>query len=905
MNNESEVEKYYSLKEASEVLNARVQQLKTLISQGRLKNYKFGHKTYLGKKEIDNISSLLKDTYSFRELLSIVRDEMNHDNFEPSTLKYYIINNFELTSNPINGKDYRFYKADKLELIQVIKNKYKVVKRGSETISDFLAENKSLINVINTIDFNGFYDFNFLREFIKTNYYNSLVTYLKALKHIFNVCPENDVLLYSTNDLDNIYIRKEDLSIIKDYYDSINNFNKEDYYTKAEVQKMFDLGNTDRIAKLSNAEKVRGMWYFDKEAINKTKKLKEETILKGDARSYYGVPQTTFSRLLKKLSIKVIPGEENPLAPADLLYVKDLSIIEQHLTRKKRLDNASSLFDKFQIEVEDVQPSFPIPETLKAYNEFLIGRFKKTRSKYVYTNQVNTYRAIIPHLEKEIMNHNTDELLKLMQSISQKVARREFSYFLDYCKTNYLTKYEETIKVSLLKNAEKRDISSYSFDQWTKFGLILFANDEELIEDAVNYRTNAMVWLYCAMHYICAWRTSDLLKIPMPSLESVLGMSAGGVIRCIKSRNFTTEMAQKVVNNVLLQVKVFDIKPQKTRKKSKQHLKLAIGESYVYKIGMLIALCEAHRVKAKDTKLSRVNDTTILTNIVTKRNNHTNFFGNRYNEIFGDGTFLNNRANKTYLNTVQNVSSSQNWGQGYDLAAIIRGHRKDAKGIAQTTQTYLESINRDSDVDKITQALLERGSFGFMSHLLLKMFTNENDTQYETLDMQNQNKQLQSLIDMKPSQIEMLVKGITEYRSRINQVYMDLIQSKKEDIKGVLQKISLGETPSKMEYSQCLFKTINRTGCIYPSRENCIGCEYAMNETYFLIEFNKRLTELFDNLRNAQYEFDKKRYTHTLFYVYLPVLQEAISFFGKDRTRSFIKVSKQEIVDLQQKMIMG
>lgn len=887
----------YTIEEASQKLSCTEKHLYKLASEQRLKSYRIERKTFFDKEEVDNIQALLQDTYSYQEIVAIVRNESNHDNITQTTIKNYIEKHFGLILNPLNGKDFRLYKKDKPKLIELINKNYKEPRSEKDVLKEVLKPFIAEVNYIESDVIDDYYDFHFLKDYSKRNALYQLGDNKRTLQHILMVCNEQGVKWFTNRSLNNVYIAKADFEKYKAYYDKVKNFDPEQYYTNTEVKEMFGIMNTDRIAEYANAFKVKNKLYFDKKKIDELKYVQENTITNSELMEKYNISSKSLKNLMKKLGIKYIPKNTYPLINAMLVYKEDVPKIENYLNEIHQLENASTDYDRFQLETKHIQPTAKIPKTLDAFDKFIIQRFKDNQTKYVYTNLVNVYSVIIPKLEKEIMNYNTEELIELMEAIPQLVAKREFSFFLQYCKKRYLTKYKDRFKIETNTLNER---SGYTFERWYQFALLLFTQHEELLAKSIDNRINAMVWLYCAMHYVCAWRADDLLRMPYPNLEEVLGMNEEEVLKCIKSRQFTLEMAQRVVNNVMFQVKMFHIQPKKNKKKNKQRLKLVVSDSYVYTIGMLIALCEAHRKKIEKSSNRWFNTSTILTNRVTKRETHIALFGEKYNEIFGQETFLNNRANKTYMNFAQVESQQQKWGMGYDLSAIIRGHIKDKQGIAKTTQVYLEHINKSNDIDKITQALTERGSFGFMSHLLLKVIKDEEDhNQYALLDMAEQNKEIQELFGLKPIHIELMVKGINEYRSRISEVFRELITSHKGQMKEILQKISMGETPSKMEHSQCLLKTIDRSACIYPSRDHCIGCEYAMNEMYFLIEFNQRLTQLLNNIRNAKYEFDKQRYTYTLFNVYLPILQEAIIYFGKERVRAFVKISKQDIIELQ------
>ena len=146
----------------------------------------------------------------------------------------------------------------------------------------------------------------------------------------------------------------------------------------------------------------------------------------------------------------------------------------------------------------------------------------------------------------------------------------------------------------------------------------------------------------------------------------------------------------------------------------------------------------------------------------------------------------------------------------------------------------------------------------------------------------------------------LLTFHIQQYRGEVELAFKSFMVSHKENIKDIMLKLSLGEAPGKSEYSQCLLKTVDRSSCAYPSRESCVGCEYSIKETYFLLELNQKIQEKVSQIQQTSSDFDSKRYMHTLMYVYIPIIQEAIQHFGKERVRAFVKFSKQDIMKLRE-----
>ncbi|MGN7765529.1 helix-turn-helix domain-containing protein [Paenibacillus sp. 22594] len=891
------ISEFYTSEEASEILDVSVPHLLTCSRTNRLKSQKEAQKVLFYKQEIDDLKILLSETFSYKELVNIIQKETKNHFLSQTTVKSYALNNnFKFIPNPLNGKDFRFYKKDIHNFLSLFLVNYKPKNSLYEVISTFVGEYKNEFTVIESS--RGYHNYQYIKEYCQANALMPLDSSERVLNYIRMVCKEQNISYYCNSLKNDIYIAKNEFSKFEEYHSFLRSINLESYYTNEEIKEMFQLVNTDRIAKYANAFKFKNKLYFEKSKVDEVKSLKDNTIERTKAVEILGIDVSSVTVHMRKLGIEYA---ENPLSTTIIIWKNDFKILEEHILHLRAIENAPTKFEKFKIETKNIIPKVDIPVTLEAFDNFILERFKSNKTKYVYTNLVNVYKTIIPIMDKEITKYSVNEVELLVNTIWQVVAKEEFSFFIEYCQKHYLMKFKDSLK---FKPKELNETMAYTQEQWILFAILLFTEPEKLIEKAIEKRLHAMTWLYCALHYVCGWRASDMYTIPSPSLKLVLDLNEEEVIEHIKTGAFTFEMAQEIVNNVMFQINAFHKKPNKTKKKNIQRLKFVIDDTYVFIIGMLIALCEAHRLQNNRNNKSE----SIVTEISSKRQHHLDFFGQAYIDIFNEDTFQNNSAVKTFFNFTQTVSSEENWGQAYDIAAILRGHIVNKKsGIPMTTQVYYQHYGKkNNDINRITTALTERGGFSFMSHLLLKTMQEDNEeTPYALQEWEEQTKAILDIGSLKPYQIEMMSKGIADYKGRVTKVFRDLMVSHKGEVKEILKKVSLGETPSKMEHSQCLFKSVYRSSCAYPRRENCIGCEFAMNEMYFLIEFNKRLQSLLNDIRNAEYSFDKERYTYSLFYHYMPILQEATHFFGRDRVNTFVKISKKDILNLKDNLAIG
>ena len=284
--------------------------------------------------------------------------------------------------------------------------------------------------------------------------------------------------------------------------------------------------------------------------------------------------------------------------------------------------------------------------------------------------------------------------------------------------------------------------------------------------------------------------------------------------------------------------------------------------------------------------------------MIAKYENYIGVFGNKYLEIFGEKSFSNVKAIKAHLQygkiLIDSPCNDHIMGiySNYNLMSILKSHSRTdiTNEISNTTEIYLMSELNEFDFDKVMLCIEKRGIFGCLYHLMAQIVLDKN---YLMEPVESQNNLIFEHLKLdSPIQVEKISKAIYDNKIKAKYVLDQIIKNKKiqdkEDIKKILISLANGEYPSKMEYSQCILKSIDKRKCAYPSKIDCIGCEYLIPEILFLMEFNNSLNILLKNLEDAYYSFDKQRYLYMFQNKYIPTLIEAISVFGIDRIDLFI-----------------
>lgn len=882
-------ENYYSIDEVCAKLKITFKTVEAAVEKQILHPIliPFGSKTrkLFPYEEIDAISNLLEQTYGIKELFKLAQQDDRFSDITLNTLRNFI-DRYPIPKfvNPIDSWDIRrILRSDLRGLFDYIDQKYR--RRKYDSIKQWIKPGAEIKFIS---DVNGYLNFDFLRDcYINKYHAKGFSSFQDVARHTIYVAEYQNVDWFTNEKFDDIYIKCSDENKFLEFYelwDRVNN--PEEYYTNKEVAQMFGR-RVDTIAKFVNAIRVGKLLYLEKSKVDYIYKLEKETITLNELVEQLNLKtdhgdwsDKKIIRVLEKLGVEYIPPGKHPFGHANIIFQKDVPKIKKHFENELTL-KTSSPYKKYKFLIQNIKHSH-VPRTIEAYEDFVVERFNAVTNGIVLVNAlVSIYTETFGTLKKEIFDYDNNELMNLLDTVDTNTAKDEMSRFLNFCNRTLSTRYTNQFKIH--KGTNEEEVQPYSIEQWLDFGFLVFNIHHEhypiYLEKALNVRGYAMTWLYCSLHYVVGWRHSDLLALPSLSLETVLSMNEYELIQSIREGKFSKEMAQLIINEMMRIVKAFQRKPQKTKRKSNQPLKVVVEDSYVPVIGMLIALCEAHRRIEKKK--------TLLTERAGRKNSHINFFSEPYREIFGEGHFMNSRAVKTYLNIVQTTSQDQGWGMGYYLASIIRSHKPDKRGIASTTQVYLEHINKSNDVDRITFALCERGTFGFLPYLMLKLIGGEL---FVKKDMLEQNEQISELLPIKPYMLEWLVKGVVDNQSRVAAVIKELLVTPKEAMMEMLRKISLGEAPSKMEHSQCLLKSVDRSKCIYPTRTDCVGCEYLIPEMYFLLQFRDLISQVLTNIETAVFEFDRQRFSYALLNAYLPILQEAVNLFGRERVSAFINL---------------
>jgi hypothetical protein len=507
------------------------------------------------------------------------------------------------------------------------------------------------------------------------------------------------------------------------------------------------------------------------------------------------------------------------------------------------------------------------PETCKLYQKFVSDRRLEDNH-----NAWRLLDYLFSEIKKEITTFSEVDLEELIQQMdidATLIMTRMFADFL------YSAEHKGKPLTKWLYSFNPRDCpelvnDAYSVDNFAIMAFCTFNEEmwakQNLIEKAVGSRTYADLWLFVALHFICALRISDMKRIPAPTLPYTTEI----VFNKVLSRIFTKPEAVALVEELSIRFKMKHMKPSKTLGyENVPELKLSIPESLKAPLGVILAIALAHHpeihaggafVKPHD-KLRTVQD----------------FFGWQFARTLGNRRFSSRRCNKSYLQGIESASGNNNSPgkpKGYMLAALARSHKSGIGTLSEATDIYLKDAKFSGYTPEfIIQQMFERGVFSFIPSILLEMYAG---FEYIVLPISRQTELICS-IGLEAHRIEWMAVAIDRALKKSKKAVYSILKYPamiKENVFKMLQNIASGNAPSKQDECLCLM-TAAGFPCPSADRDGCIGCGYEIYTKTAMHILVKEYTRLV-GLRNRSSQPEAWRYEHILEQAILPAIAEIL-----------------------------
>lgn len=538
-----------------------------------------------------------------------------------------------------------------------------------------------------------------------------------------------------------------------------------------------------------------------------------------------------------------------------------------------------------------LKESFPDtePKLLRFYNEY---DFPDTIQYYLTS-------FLLKFLPKELCMMNDAEVQDLLTAAYNELIKQYgdiLASFLRWLKDKYITRYLNDYFMS--RRQDKSD-SNEAYDSEEYLELLYYLFNEEYIYENEMYAKAAAsknyidTWLFLALHFICALRNTDIVRIHHPRLT----MSAEDVLTKVTNGSFLDEDARLTLYSITWRLAALPLTPNKTARHSGiSSIKFHVPESVEVHIGTLLAIAEAHRL------IAGVPDEEPLIRCISDYGRITRYMGDDIGALFLESNFRTRSANKSYLQSIYMLTDDilENDDEfnvkGYILAALARSHKGSYGEFASTTSVYLKDAKLSGFTPEfVARELFERGVLSFIPSMLLKMITYG---EYNKLPVQKQTELIQEL-NFSPKEVEDVVAVSNKARKQSAQLVSQILsdeENKTDNILRILHRIGNGNAVSKQDECLCLVSAMKRF-CPYAERSSCIGCEYEIStkSTVFLMisEYN-RLLSLY---QSATDEKIRNKYRALIKETVLPVMDEMLQCvkeqYGEEALYSLEKIIKE------------
>ncbi len=393
---------------------------------------------------------------------------------------------------------------------------------------------------------------------------------------------------------------------------------------------------------------------------------------------------------------------------------------------------------------------------------------------------------------------------------------------------------------------------------------------KNMLMAAVENRRYADCWLFIMLHFIAAWRSTDLIRLPVPQLA----YSPEETLRRIKTGSYPDEAALKVEAYLERAVEIMEMCPHKTEQHSYVPLlRLYVPDSCKVPFGIVLSIATAHYELDFETDI-------FVRRIRDIRTMHK-FLGREFAEACVNKNFSTRRANKALLQGVYTVADDRD-GQPkpYLLAALMRSHKGGYATLPETTEIYLKDAKFSGESPEfILYQMMERGICSFAVDLLLsKCF----GSSYQTLPIVSQTALIKTvgLSAYEVQSVEQMIQDAENQAVLTVQSILTQIGHRGDDddetiaaeiVNAVLNNCGTG----KSNQSICLLLAAGMK-CRCPMRTSCLGCIFEIrtkSTLSFYISEAKRISSELQSIveRNS---LDYKRNEYAMKHIILPAIYE-------------------------------
>jgi len=508
------------------------------------------------------------------------------------------------------------------------------------------------------------------------------------------------------------------------------------------------------------------------------------------------------------------------------------------------------------------------PETCCLYREFVTSRqLEEEPSAWKLLDY------LLSEIDREITAYSEADFEKLIKGMGTGATLSSARLFTEFLQTvSYedkpLTKWSYSFNprgnLELINDAYP--LADFSVMAYCVFNEEMWER-QNLIKKAVQSRQYADLWLFTALHFICALRKSDMARLPAPALP----YGADTVLKRVADNSFSKREAASLVEEMRIRLQLKPMKPSKTSKHEKVPvLSVFVPEGLKEPLGVIMALALAHNpeVHAGD---GFVTPSDSLSSI-------RGFFGADFVAALGNRRLSSRRCNKSYLQGIDiaaGKNSAPGKPKGYMLAALARSHKGGIDALSKTTDIYLKDARFSGySPEFIIQQMFERGVFGFIPAILLEIYAG---SEYTALPVGGQTELIHG-VGLAAHRIEWMADTVDRALAKSWKAVHDVLKSPfsmKENVFNMLQNIASGNAPGRQEEYLCLM-TAAGFACAHADRDGCIGCGYEIYTKTAMHTLMKEYAHLM-GLKNSAPKSEAWRYERILEQAVLPAVSEMLS----------------------------
>ena len=510
--------------------------------------------------------------------------------------------------------------------------------------------------------------------------------------------------------------------------------------------------------------------------------------------------------------------------------------------------------EKIALMLEAYAPKFP--RTCRMFREFVSA----TDSE----NQDSAWKLLdflLSSLEREIDEYDAGAIRDLVTEANRALSLTAMRLLTDFLRFSV---NEIWIYQFRSRQLVKTENGAYTLEDFSVMAYVIFNEESwkarDLIRKASEKRKYAELWLFAALHFVCAVRKTDIVRLPVPDLPYPSIELRGRILRGL----FTRQEARAVSEEILFRLDMKPLNPNKTKRYRAPSLKLFIPESLLEPLGVILALSLSWR-EPDDPFVS----------VKAELSDMYDFFGEEFVKAAGGKRFRSRRANKAYLQGIELTADEGNGAKGYMLAALARSHKGGIAKLAQTTDIYLRDANFSGcSPEFILREMFERGVFGFIPALLLENYAGKA---FRRLGVSAQTELIR-LIGLDALQIESVTDAVMKSFRQSSEIVKSLLREQcgdKSSLAAVLQKIASGAAPSRQSELLCL-RVAAGCPCCEPDRSGCLGCRYEIYTKSAMRLFMKEYVRLNREKADAD-AFQRERLENILEKGVLPAVGEMLA----------------------------